>query len=157
MNTYLARKAFEKNRCLSANGYYSMEYPEEIPAGGYPYAHAVFTFGTQVAKVLVDLGAGKVTVEEIIAVHDAGRVVNPDSARGQLEGGCLMGVGYTLMEELVVVQGKTLNPSLSASDPYIKRCSKHQDEDCEITEPYGPYGAKGMGKSPLTPTTPSRC
>ena len=43
----LARKALEKNRCLNANGYYSMEYPEEIPASGYPYAHAVFTFGTQ--------------------------------------------------------------------------------------------------------------
>ena len=110
----------------------------------------------RVAKVLVDLETGKVTVEEITAVHDAGRVINPDSARGQLEGGCLMGVGYALMEELVVDQGKTLNPSLSAYlIPTSKDVPNIKTKIIEIAEPYGPYGAKGIGKSPLTPTAPA--
>ncbi len=152
----LARKALENNRSLNSDGYYSMEYPEEIPPGGYPYAHAVFTFGTQIAKVLVDLETGKVTVEEITAVHDAGRVINPDSARGQLEGGCLMGVGYALMEKLVVEQGKTLNPSLSGYlIPTSKDAPNIRTKIIEIAEPYGPFGAKGMGESPLTPTAPA--
>ncbi|MDP2990205.1 MAG: molybdopterin-dependent oxidoreductase, partial [Kiritimatiellota bacterium] len=51
----LAAKAAQRNRRLHADGFYAMEYPEALPPNGYPFAPAVFTFGTQVAQVLVDI------------------------------------------------------------------------------------------------------
>jgi len=152
----LAAKAIERNRNLHADGYYSMEYPEVFSPDVYPYAHASFTFGTQVAKVLVDIETGHIKVEELIAVHDAGRVINPQGAIGQLEGGCIMGIGYALLEQLIVDQGKTISSSLETYlIPTIREATRVSAKIIEIPEPYGPYGAKGLGESPLTPTAPA--
>ena len=152
----LAAKAQKCNRNLQADGFYSMEYPENLPAGSYPYAHAVYTFGTQVAKVLVDIETGQVRVEELVAVHDAGRVINPGGALGQLEGSCIMGIGYALLEELQVDQGKTLNCALDTYlIPTVLDTTAIKAQVLEIPEPFGPYGAKGLGESPLTPTAPA--
>jgi CO/xanthine dehydrogenase Mo-binding subunit len=152
----LAARATERNRSLHADGFYSMEYPDNFPDDVYPYAHASFTFGTQVAKVLVDIETGQVKVEELVAVHDAGRVINPQGAIGQLEGGCMMGIGFALLEELVVESGKTLSSSLETYlIPTIQEAIRVKAKIIEIPEPYGPYGAKGLGESPLTPTAPA--
>jgi CO/xanthine dehydrogenase Mo-binding subunit len=152
----LAARATECNRSLHADGFYSMEYPEDFPADVYPYAHASFTFGTQVAKVLVDIETGQVKVEELVAVHDAGRVINPQGALGQLEGGCIMGIGYALLEELIVEDGKTLSSNFDTYlVPTIREATRIKAKIIEIPEPFGPYGAKGLGESPLTPTAPA--
>jgi CO/xanthine dehydrogenase Mo-binding subunit len=152
----LAAKATERNRSLHADGFYTMEYPENFSADVYPYAHASFTFGTQVAKVLVDIETGQVNVEELVAVHDAGRVINPQGAIGQLEGGCIMGIGYALLEELIVDQGKTVSASFETYlIPTIREATRIKAKIVEIPEPYGPFGAKGLGESPLTPTAPA--
>ena len=99
---------------LKSEGYYAMEYPEEPRTGAYPYAHQVFTFGAQVAKVLVDIETGQIEIEELTVVQDAGRVINPGGAVGQLEGGAAMGVGYALLEDLQTVKGRTINNSLES-------------------------------------------
>ncbi len=152
----LAAQALLENRCLHAEGFYAMEYPEDFPPDGYPYAHGSFTFATQIAQVLVDTETGHVTVEEIVATQDAGRVINPAGALGQVEGGCVMGVGYALMEELIVQQGYTLNNSLSTYlIPTVADIPPIQTRLLEYAEPYGPYGAKGIGESSLTPTAPA--
>jgi CO/xanthine dehydrogenase Mo-binding subunit len=141
---------------LQVDGFYSMEYPESFPADSYPYAHAVFTFGTQVAKVLVDIETGQVRLEELVAVHDAGKIINPGSALGQLEGGCIMGIGYALLEELQVDQGKTITCGLDTYlIPTALDTTSIKAKVLEIPEPFGPYGAKGLGESPLTPTAPA--
>ena len=152
----LAAKAQERNRSLQADGFYAMEYPENLPPKSYPYAHAVFTFGTQVAKVLVDIETGQVRLEELVAVHDAGRIINPGGALGQLEGGCIMGIGYALLEELQVDQGKTITCGLDTYlIPTALDTTLIKAKVLEIPEPFGPYGAKGLGESPLTPTAPA--
>jgi carbon-monoxide dehydrogenase large subunit len=43
------------------------------------------TFGCQAAEVEVDLETGQITVLRLISAQDAGRIVNPDTARGQIE------------------------------------------------------------------------
>jgi len=152
----LAARATERNRSLHADGFYSMEYPENFSADVYPYAHASFTFGTQVAKVLVDIETGQVKVEELVAVHDAGRVINPQGAIGQLEGGCIMGIGYALLEEMIVEHGKTISLDFETYlIPTIQEATRIKAKIIEIPEPFGPYGAKGLGESPLTPTAPA--
>jgi len=60
-----------------------------------------FSFGAQVAELSVDRGTGKVTVENIYTAHDCGRMLNPISVDGQVEGCIQMGLGYALTENLV--------------------------------------------------------
>ncbi len=152
----LAVKATQENRCLHADGFYAMEYPEPLPPNSYRYAPSVFTFGTQVAQVLVDIETGQVTIEKLVAVQDAGQVINPGGARGQIEGGVIMGLGYALMEELLVDQGSTQNPNLGTYlIPTAKDVPALIVKIVEIPEPYAPFGAKGLGEPPLTPTAPA--
>jgi CO/xanthine dehydrogenase Mo-binding subunit len=133
-----------------------MEYPEPLPEGGYPYAHGTFTFATQIARVLVDIETGEVTVEEMVAIQDAGKVINPGGALGQVEGGCAMGIGYALMEELLVDYGRTSNDSLeSYLIPTAKDIPPIRARLMEFPEPYAPYGSKGIGEASLTPTAPA--
>ena len=153
---HVAAAAKEANLPLHSDGFYAMEYPERPPDDAYPYAHQVFTFGTQVARVLVDTQTGRVTVEELTVVQDAGRVINPDGAYGQLEGGAAMGLGYALIEELHTSEGRTLNNSL---EDYLIPTSVDVPPMkvgiVEIPEPLAPFGAKGIGEATLTPTAPA--
>lgn len=152
----LAQMAVWQNRQLHAEGFYAMEYPEDFPADGYEWAHGSFTFATQIAQVLVDIETGQVTVEKLFAVQDAGKVVNPDGALGQVEGGTAMGCGYALMEELITDGGRTLSNSLeSYLIPTAKDIPPIQAKLLEYPEPYAPYGVKGIGESSLTPTAPA--
>jgi CO/xanthine dehydrogenase Mo-binding subunit len=151
-----AGAARDTNLPLHSSGFYAMEYPERPPAGSYPYAHQVFTFGTQVARVLVDIETGRIAVEELTVVQDAGRVVNPGGAVGQLEGGAAMGLGYALFEELHTNEGRTLNNSLeSYLIPTSVDIPPMQIGFVEIPEPMAPFGAKGIGEATLTPTAPA--
>jgi CO/xanthine dehydrogenase Mo-binding subunit len=152
----LAQNAVQHDRPLHADGFYAMEYPESLPPHSYPYAPSVFTFGTQVAQVLVDIETGQLTVEKLVAVQDAGRVINPGGARGQVEGGVIMGLGYAMMEELLVEHGITQNPNLgSYLIPTAKDVPELLVKLVEVPEPYAPFGAKGLGEPPLTPTAPA--
>jgi CO/xanthine dehydrogenase Mo-binding subunit len=152
----LAAKAAERNRRLHADGFYSMEYPDELLPGSYPYAPGVYAFGAQVAQVLVDIETGQVTVEDLVAVHDPGRVVNPGGARGQVQGGVAMALGYALMEELLVQDGRTLNNDfVSYLIPTARDLPNVRVGLVEIPEPYAPYGAKGLGEPPVAITAPA--
>ncbi|MGA9721578.1 MAG: molybdopterin cofactor-binding domain-containing protein, partial [Candidatus Binatus sp.] len=55
--------------------------------------------GCQFAEVEVDTETGIVRVTHVVAVHDAGRIVDPLTARSQVNGGILMGIGFALFED----------------------------------------------------------
>jgi len=118
---------------------------------GVPYA--TYSFATQVAAVEVDTETGKVRVLRIVAAHDVGRAVNPQAVEGQIEGGCAMGIGYALTEEVQVASGEIKNTNFSA---YILPMSLDMPEVHSIIveeqEPTGPFGAKGVGEPALIPT-----
>ena len=71
------------------------------------------TGGVQFAEVAVDTETGLVTVKRITCVQDAGLIVNTLTARSQLHGGIIMGMGYALYEERVMddLSGVVLNPN----------------------------------------------
>jgi isoquinoline 1-oxidoreductase len=52
------------------------------------------------AEVAVDLDTGSIQVKRVLCAQDMGRVINPDGARMQMESGVMMGLGYSLSEEL---------------------------------------------------------
>ncbi|QVK18796.1 molybdopterin-dependent oxidoreductase [Mycoplasmatota bacterium] len=115
-----------------------------------------YTFGLQKAVVEVDDETGKVDVVDIVAIFDAGKIVNPALAEGQSIGGTAMGIGYAIMEEIQLDNGVIKNRNFS---DYIIPTSKDVPniktyfiEDLEDT---GPYGAKGLGEPVMLPTAPA--
>ncbi|MCO1602367.1 xanthine dehydrogenase family protein molybdopterin-binding subunit [Desulfosporosinus nitroreducens] len=118
---------------------------------GIPYA--TYAFATQVAEVEVDTETGIVEVKQIVAAHDVGTAINPQNVEGQIEGGCAMGIGYALLEEVILKDGEIQNPGMST---YLIPTSLDVPEIhtiiIEESEISGPYGAKGVGEPALVPT-----
>ena len=117
---------------------------------------ACYAFGTHVAEVEVDLDTGVVRVLRLSAAHDVGRVINRLGIEGQVEGGIAQGIGYCLSEEVKVEGGRVLNPSFT--DYKLPTATDLPELDISFVEtrdPAGPYGAKGIGESPLIPVAPA--
>ncbi|TDA69696.1 MAG: 4-hydroxybenzoyl-CoA reductase [Clostridia bacterium] len=118
--------------------------------------YEAYSFGAQVAEVEVDKETGQVKVVNVVSAHDAGRVINPMAVEGQLEGSVHMGLGFALSEEMVVRQGRVLNPALV--DYAIPVAADMPEVECvhlEVEDPAGPFGAKECGEGTVGPTAPA--
>jgi CO/xanthine dehydrogenase Mo-binding subunit len=115
-----------------------------------------FTFGAQAVEVAVDTETGEITILKSVACHDVGRAVNPAAVAGQIEGGSSQGLGYAIMEDVIVKEGRTLTPSFSE---YLIPTSMDIPTTkviiLESGSGKGPYGAKGIGEPALTPAAPA--
>ncbi len=69
-------------------------------------------FCAQVAEVEVDPETGQVRLRRLVNANDVGRVLNPLTLHGQIEGGAIQGMGQALMEELSIEAGVVANPHL---------------------------------------------
>jgi 4-hydroxybenzoyl-CoA reductase alpha subunit len=117
---------------------------------------ATYGFATQAVEVEVDTETGEVRVLKIAAAHDVGRAINPMAVEGQIEGGVSMGLGYGLYEELVVQEGKVLNPNFADySLPTVLDMPEIETIIVETDDPAGPFGAKGMAEPACIPTAPA--
>ena len=65
------------------------------------------------AEVAVDVQTGQVTVRRFTTAHDVGTIINHIGHQGQIEGGLIQGLGYALMEEIKVKDGRITNPSFT--------------------------------------------
>jgi carbon-monoxide dehydrogenase large subunit len=73
-----------------------------------------FSNACHVAIVEVDVQTGKVTVERFLAAEDAGRLINPMIADGQVHGGIAQGIGNALLEEIIYDEtGNILSSTLA--------------------------------------------
>ncbi len=117
---------------------------------------ATYGFATQAVEVEVDAKTGEVTVLKIAAAHDVGRAINPMAVEGQIHGGVSMGLGYALYEELVVEEGKVLNPNFADyALPTVLDMPPIEPIIIETDDPAGPFGAKGMAEPACIPTAPA--
>lgn len=137
---------------VGSGTYHSTAVPMD-PQTGQGHVVDIYLFATQLAEVEVDPETGLVKVLNIWSAHDVGRAINPQNIEGQIEGGIQMGLGFALTEEIVLDNGKTLNPSFtdyklftSADMPKIKPLI------VEVSEPLGPFGARGVGEATTIPT-----
>jgi CO/xanthine dehydrogenase Mo-binding subunit len=111
-----------------------------------------FTFGAQAVEVAVDTETGQVEVLKSVACHDVGRAINPAAVEGQIAGGSNQGLGYGLMEEFKLEEGRILTPSLT--EYLIPTAVDFPPTQVIILESgtgVGPFGAKGIGEPALTP------
>lgn len=77
-----------------------------------PSRAAITSFAAQVAEVEVDPGTGQVKVKKLTTVHDSGTVLNHLSYQGQIDGGVVTGLGFALMEDNSLVDGKMATANL---------------------------------------------
>ena len=116
-----------------------------------------YTWGCHGVEVEVDTRTGQVEIVDYVAAHDVGRVINPLLLDGQVYGAIMQGVGYALSEELIVEQGRVMNPNfrdykvLTALDVAPIR----PPIVIETLDPEGPFGAKGVGEPGLVPVAPA--
>ena len=113
----------------------------------FPKSHVAYGFATHVV-ILDDDGR----VKEVYAAHDSGKVVNPISIQGQIEGGVLMGLGYALTEKFPLkdcvpqVKYGTLGLLRANQIPDIHAIYVEKEEELPFA-----YGAKGIGEIAAIP------
>lgn len=118
--------------------------------------HFAYCFGTQAAVVEVDVETGEVRVLNIIAAHEVGKAIHPQSVKTQIEGCVVMGLGYGLMEEFKVCEGQVITDTLKKLNlPYSNVIPEIEVHIIESPLPGGPFGAKGLGELPINPTAPA--
>lgn len=117
---------------------------------GQGRGHADLAVAGHRAIVDVDTELGLVKVVRVDTAQDVGRVLNPESVRGQIEGGILQGVGLAIMEELIIEDGVIRNPNFTdyllptiLDAPEVEALLIEQDGS------WGPFGAKGVGEPPV--------
>lgn len=111
-----------------------------------------YTFGAHAAEVEVDTETGAVRVLRYAAAHDVGRAINPQSVEGQIQGGAVQGLGYGLMEEVVVEEGINLTTSFASYlIPSAADVPDVQAIVVESGEGLGPFNARGIGEPPIGP------
>jgi CO/xanthine dehydrogenase Mo-binding subunit len=117
---------------------------------------AFWTFGVQAAEVEVDIETGEMKVLKIAAAYDAGKAINPDLIRAQIEGGIVQGLGSALLEEMKIKEGKVLNPSfVDYKIPVFGDTPEMKINIIENPEPTGPWGARGIAEPCMVPTAPA--
>lgn len=127
----------------------------QLDENGQGDAHVSFAFAAHRAVVDVDLDLGLVKVVEVATAQDVGRVLNPLQLLGQLEGGISQGVGFAVMEEIVLDKGKVRNPSFTdyIIPTALDMPAVRIEALIEQPEPGSPLGAKGAGEPPSISST----
>lgn len=118
-----------------------------------------FSYGyvAEVAEVTVDTETGHIMVDRVVCANDVGKAINPNLIEGQIEGAVVQAHGYSLMESLIVEDGRIKNPLLSQYlIPGIKDIpSQVKSVIMEVPDPLGPWGVRGMAEMPLLPLAPA--
>jgi CO/xanthine dehydrogenase Mo-binding subunit len=147
----------KKGRGIAVSGeYFDPIAPTVSLTEGYGIHIPAWVSACYVTEVEVDIETGHVKVLNVWAANDSGKVINRNTAEGQVEGGVVQGIGYALTEKFVVQAGKVLTDSytdykmLGAKDIPKIHCIFIEKED-----PEGPFGAKGMGEHPLVAVAPA--
>ena len=119
-------------------------------------AYGSYGWGCDVVEVEVDPVTYQATPVAFTTVHEIGRAIHPLLAAGQIEGGSSQGLGYALLEEVVMRDGRMANAQLT--NYIIPTTLDTPPMTVRILErPYkhGPFGAKGVGEMPIDGPAPA--
>jgi CO/xanthine dehydrogenase Mo-binding subunit len=119
-------------------------------------AYGTYGWGCNVVELEIDRRTWDVRLAKVTAVVEIGKAIHPIMAAGQVEGGTAQGLGYALLEEVVMRDGRMANATLTN---YIIPTSLDTPpiETIILEQPYqyGPFGAKGVGEMPIDGPAPA--
>jgi CO/xanthine dehydrogenase Mo-binding subunit len=119
-------------------------------------AYGTFGWGCEVAELELDPDTYEARLTKFTAVVEVGKAIHPIFVAGQVEGGAAQGIGYALLEEAILREGRMANASLT--NYLIPTTVDTPPIDTVILErPYrhGPFGAKGVGELPMDGAAPA--
>jgi putative selenate reductase molybdopterin-binding subunit len=113
--------------------------------------------GATFAEVTVDMETGQVTVSRLLMALDCGRVINPITAAGQVEGGLVQALGFAHCEEMVYDEdGRQVNARFGPYHLYKSNEAPAIDVIfVQTDEPSGPFGAKSVAEIPMDGVSPA--
>lgn len=130
-----------------------IEWDEDTYRGD---AYGAYGWGAYVADVEVDLRTFVVRVRDFVAVQEVGRVLNETLARGQIQGGVVQALGWTLLEECKWRDGALANGQLTNYViPTTVDVPPIRVGFLEAPYPHGAGGAKGIGELPFDGVAPA--
>jgi CO/xanthine dehydrogenase Mo-binding subunit len=119
-------------------------------------AYGSYGWACDVVEVEVDRDTYEARPVAVTTVHEIGKAIHPMLAAGQIEGGTVQGLGYALLEDVVMRDGRMANASLT--NYIIPTTLDTPAMDVVIREnpyPHGPFGAKGVGEMPIDGPAPA--
>ena len=129
-----------------------------VGLGRYVFDPTTNAWGSCFAEVEVDMRTGQVDVLRLVVAHEVGRVLYPAGAEGQIHGGALQGLGYAMTEDLVLDRQSRI-PVNASYHEYRPPTSLDYPEMVpiliEAPGKSGPFGAKGLGESPIMGPAPA--
>ena len=144
---------------LAMTAQYDPVNSEHITAEAtYTIRNNAYSFGCTFAEVEVDIPMCKVTLTNIVNVHDCGTLINPALAEAQVHGGMSMAIGYGLSEQLLFDEktGKPLNDNLL--DYKLSTFMDHPHLEAQFVEnpePTSTFGTKSLGEPPACSGAPA--
>jgi CO/xanthine dehydrogenase Mo-binding subunit len=157
LGDFTPRQYLRKHGPLTVTAQYKK--PDEIAWDDATYrgdAYESYGWACDVVEVRVDPNTWQVTPTAFTTVHEIGRAIHPGLARGQIEGGSAQGIGYAILEDVVMRDGRMANNQLT--NYIIPTTLDTPDLDVVVLEkPYarGPFGAKGVGEMPIDGPAPA--
>jgi CO/xanthine dehydrogenase Mo-binding subunit/aerobic-type carbon monoxide dehydrogenase small subunit (CoxS/CutS family) len=146
-------------RALSLRQIYeAAPLPDKLHAArkvyGSPRSTAFLAHGFRIAVHRV---TGEIRILQSVQGFDAGTILNPVQARGQLEGGIAQGIGTTLFERMVFdASGTIVNPTFrNYRIPAFADVPRSELFFADTHDRYGPLGAKPLGEAPVIPVAPA--
>ncbi len=147
------KRCYSEGEDMAATGYFYMPKGKFDEDKGRGFAYVVFSYMVVAVEVEVDVETGLTSVVRVWPAICAGRIINPKLATTQIHGAIIQGIGYTLMEEVKLEDGRILNPNFTDYlIPTIADLPKI--EEPIFVEDYfrfGPFGAKGLAEMALIP------
>jgi CO/xanthine dehydrogenase Mo-binding subunit len=119
-------------------------------------AYGAYSWAVYVAQVAVDTRTYEITIEDFVALQEVGKVMHPLLATGQVEGGVVQGIGWTLYEQVVWKDGRMANNNFTNYViPTAVDVPPLKVVFAEAPWQYGPHGAKGIGELPMDGPAPA--
>jgi CO/xanthine dehydrogenase Mo-binding subunit len=119
-------------------------------------AYATYAWACDVAEVEMDPDTYEIRPIHFTAVQDIGKAIHPTLVAGQIEGGTAQGIGYALLEEVVMREGAMANAQMT--NYLVPTTLDTPTMDVVIVETpshHGPFGAKGVGEMPIDGPAPA--
>ncbi len=114
------------------------------------------TFAAQIAEVEIDPETGRIHLRKFLSVHDVGTILNPIGHQGQINGSIVTGLGYALMEELPIENGRVTTQSFAdVKIPTMPDLPELETLLLESDEGEGPYKVRSIGEAPLLGVAPA--
>jgi CO/xanthine dehydrogenase Mo-binding subunit len=119
-------------------------------------AYGTYGWACDIVELEVDADTWEVRPVEFTTVHEIGKAIHPMLAVGQIEGGSAQGLGYALLEDVVMREGRMANAQLTNYIiPTTLDTPRMQVTLLENPYPHGPFGAKGVGEMPIDGPAPA--